>query len=54
MTAMTSVPQPIPSMLPKNTKVITMLAVKHDKSTIVLRTDIFIPYLDETAFTKKS
>lgn len=50
--AMIRVPQPMPLISPKNANVIITLAVRHERSTIVFRRDSFIPYLQETAFTK--
>lgn len=52
--AIIRVPQPMPLISPKNAKVIITLAVRQEISTIVLRTGSLIPYLAETAFTKKS
>ena len=52
--AITSVPQPMPLISPKNANVIITLAVRQERSTVVFRRASFIPYLAETAFTKKS
>ena len=52
--AMTSVPQPRPSSLPKKHSDITVLANSSVTSTAVLKTGRLMPYRVETAFTKKS
>ena len=52
--AITRVPQFKPTNFPKKHNVIIVLIINNVRSTHVLKTDIFIPYLNETAFTKKS